>query len=105
MAPNLMNTPKDAFWNGELDGAKQPDAPDHRAAPPAARRAAPGRINVHATAQKSECLDRVAIAITKPYKFIGFGAIAITKPCKFIGFGAIAITKPYKFIGFGAIAV
>ncbi len=38
-----------------------------------------------------------ALAITKPYKFIGFGAIAITKPYKFIGFGAIAITKPYKF--------
>ncbi len=32
--------------------------------------------------------------VTKPYKFIGFGAIAITKPYKFIGFGAIAITKP-----------
>ncbi len=44
-------------------------------------------------------------AITKPYKFIGFGAIAITKPYKFIGFGAIAITKPYKYIGFGAIAI
>ncbi len=43
-------------------------------------------------------------AITKPYKFIRFGAIASTKPYKFIGFGAIAITKPYKFIGFGAIA-
>jgi hypothetical protein len=28
------------------------------------------------------------------------GAIAITKPYKFIGFGAIAITKPYKSIGF-----
>jgi hypothetical protein len=31
--------------------------------------------------------DLGAIAITKPYKFIGFGAIAITKPCKFIGIG------------------
>ncbi len=40
--------------------------------------------------------------ITKPYKFIGFGAMDITKPYKFIGFGAMDITKPYKFIGFGA---
>jgi hypothetical protein len=40
-----------------------------------------------------------AIDITKPYKFIGFGAIDITKPYKFIRFGAIDITKPYKIIG------
>ena len=40
--------------------------------------------------------------LTKPYKFIGFGAVDITKPYKFIGFGAIDITKPYKFIGFVA---
>ncbi len=46
-----------------------------------------------------------AIAITKPYIFIGFGAIDITKPYNFIGFGAIAITKPYTFIGFGAIDI
>ncbi len=26
----------------------------------------------------------------------------VTKPYKFIGFGAIDVTKPYKFIGFGA---
>ena len=38
--------------------------------------------------------------ITKPYKFIGFGAMDVTKPYKFIGFGAMAVTKPYKFIGF-----
>ncbi len=28
--------------------------------------------------------------------------MAITKPYKFIGFGAMDVTKPYKFIGFGA---
>ncbi len=26
--------------------------------------------------------------VTKPYKFIGFGAMDVTKPHKFIGFGA-----------------
>ncbi len=26
----------------------------------------------------------------------------VTKPYKFIGFGAMYVTKPYKFIGFGA---
>ncbi len=41
-------------------------------------------------------------AVTKPYKFIGFGAMDVTKPYKFIGFGAIDVTKPYRFIGFGA---
>ena len=40
--------------------------------------------------------------VTKPYKFIGFGAMDVTKPYKFIGFGAMDVTKPYKFIGFGA---
>ncbi len=41
--------------------------------------------------------------VTKPYKFIGFGAMDVTKPYKFIGFGAMDVTKPYKFIGFGAM--
>ncbi len=41
--------------------------------------------------------------VTKPYKFIGFGAMDVTKPYKFIGFGDIHHTKPYKFIGFGAL--
>ncbi len=27
----------------------------------------------------------------------------VTKPYKFIGFGAMDVTKPYKFIGFGAM--
>jgi hypothetical protein len=27
----------------------------------------------------------------------------VTKPCKFIGFGAMYVTKPYEFIGFGAM--
>ena len=43
--------------------------------------------------------------VTKPYKFIGFGAMDVTKPYKFIGFGATTITKPYKFKGFGAMYV
>ena len=29
----------------------------------------------------------------------------VTKPYKFIGFGAMDVTKPYKFIGFGAMDV
>jgi hypothetical protein len=41
--------------------------------------------------------------VTKPHKFIGFGAMAVTKPYEFIGFGAMAVTKPYRFIGFGAL--
>jgi hypothetical protein len=34
--------------------------------------------------------------VTKPHKFIGFGAMDVTKPYKFIGFGAMDGTKPYK---------
>jgi hypothetical protein len=41
--------------------------------------------------------------VTKPHKFIGFGAMDVTKPPKHIGFGAMDVTKPYKFIGFGAM--
>ncbi len=41
--------------------------------------------------------------VTKPYKFIGFGAMDVTKPNKFIRFGAMDVTKPYKFIGFGVV--
>ncbi len=40
--------------------------------------------------------------VTKPCKFMGFGAMDVTKPYKYIGFGAMDVTKPYKFIGFGA---
>ena len=43
-----------------------------------------------------------AMYVTKPYKFIWFGALDVTKPYKFIGFGAMDVTKPYKFVGFGA---
>ncbi len=43
--------------------------------------------------------------VTKPYKFIGFGAIDVTKPYNLIGFGATDVTKPYTCIGFGAIDV
>ncbi len=32
-----------------------------------------------------------------------WGPVEVTKPYKFIGFGAMDVTKPYKFIGFGAI--
>ncbi len=41
--------------------------------------------------------------VTKPYKFIGFGAIHSPNTYKFIGLGAIHGPKTYKFIGFGAI--
>ena len=37
--------------------------------------------------------------VTKPYKFIGFGAMDVTKPYKFIWFSDIHGPKPYKFIG------
>ncbi len=40
--------------------------------------------------------------VTKPCKFIGFGAMDVTRPCKFIGLGAMDVTKPYEFIRFGA---
>ncbi len=39
--------------------------------------------------------------VTKPYKFIVFGAMDVTNPYKIIGFGAMDVTKPYKFIGVG----
>ncbi len=44
-----------------------------------------------------------AMDATKPYKFIGFGAMDATKPYKFIRFGAMDATKPYEFIGFGSL--
>ena len=37
------------------------------------------------------------MAVTKPYKFIGFGAMAVTKPYNFIGFGAMAVTVHWQF--------
>ncbi len=43
--------------------------------------------------------------VTKPYKFIGFGAVDVTTPCKFIGLGAVDVATPSKFIGFGAMDV
>ncbi len=43
--------------------------------------------------------------VTKPYKFIGFGAMDVTKSYEFIWFGAMDVTKPYEFIGFGAMDV
>ena len=58
-----------------------------------------------------------AMDVTKPYKFIGFGVSADTEiytlslhdalpiSCGFIGFGAMDVTKPCEFIGFGAMDV
>ncbi len=43
-------------------------------------------------------------SVTKPYKFIGFGAMEVTKAYKFIGFGAMEVTKPCKFTGFPSIS-
>jgi hypothetical protein len=34
--------------------------------------------------------------VTKPYKFIRFGAMDVTKPYEFIGLGTMDATKPYK---------
>jgi hypothetical protein len=34
------------------------------------------------------------VDVTKPYKFIGFGAMAVTKPYEFIGLGAMDVTNP-----------
>ncbi len=42
-----------------------------------------------------------AMDVTKPYRFLRFGAMDVTKPYRFIGFGAMEVTKPYRFIGFG----
>jgi hypothetical protein len=33
----------------------------------------------------------VAMEVTKPYEFIGFGAMEVTKPYEFIGFGAMEV--------------
>ena len=35
--------------------------------------------------------------VTKPYKFIGFGAMDVTKPYAFIRFGTMDVTKPYEY--------
>ena len=43
------------------------------------------------------------MVVTKPYKFIAFGAMDVTKPYKLIGFGAMDVTRPYEFIGFGVL--
>ncbi len=40
--------------------------------------------------------------VTKPYKFMRFGAMDVTEPYNIIGFAAMDVTKPYKFIGFAA---
>jgi hypothetical protein len=39
--------------------------------------------------------------VTKPCKFIGFGAMDVTKAYKIIGGGAMDVTMAYKFMGFG----
>ncbi len=36
------------------------------------------------------------LSITKPYKFIGFGAMDVTKPRNCTGFGAMTVTKPFE---------
>ena len=44
------------------------------------------------------------VDVTKPYKFIGFGARYVTKPYEFIWFGAMDVTKPlsiYRLWGHG----
>ncbi len=37
--------------------------------------------------------------VTKPYKYIGFGAMDVTTPYKFIGLGAMDVTRPYRLPG------
>ena len=39
----------------------------------------------------------MAMDVTKPYKFIRFGAMDVTKPYKFIRFVAMDVIKPYQF--------
>ncbi len=34
--------------------------------------------------------------VTKPYKFIGFGAMDVTKPYECIGFGAMVRNQKHK---------
>ncbi len=41
--------------------------------------------------------------VTKPFRFIWFGAMGVTKPYKFIAFRAMDVTKPYEFIWLGDI--
>ena len=49
--------------------------------------------------------------VTKPYKFIGFGAMDVTKPYKFIGFGALElgilwqlpVKQPFYILVFGLV--
>ncbi len=44
------------------------------------------------------------VDVTKPYKFIGFGARGVTKPYELIGFGAMDATEPpsiYRLWGHG----
>ena len=45
--------------------------------------------------------------VTKPYKFIGFGAMEVTKPYRFIGFGAQDATCQFLVVeaGDGEIAL
>ncbi len=45
-----------------------------------------------------------AMDVTKSHKFKCF-LVDVTKPCRFIGFGARCVTKPYEFIWFGAMDV
>ncbi len=41
----------------------------------------------------------LATEVTKPYKFIGFGAREVTKLYKFVGFGAMDVTADRSFFG------
>ncbi len=41
------------------------------------------------------------MAVTEPYKFIGFGDMAVTKPYKFIGFGAMPVPFVKRGLRFG----
>ncbi len=68
-------------------------------APKGPGEASPRAARPHRAFNKSKIQAKVS-SLTKPYKFIGFGAMYVTKPYKYIGFGAMYVTKPYKFIGF-----
>ncbi len=43
--------------------------------------------------------------VTKPYRFIRFGAMDVTRSYKFNKIGAMDVTKPYEFTRFGAMDV
>jgi hypothetical protein len=75
----------------------------HRHKPPG--RVLRGTSQIEKVLRKTSQRVRVPARVTKPYKFMRFGAMDVTKLYKCIRFGAMDVTKPHKCIGFGAMDV